>query len=79
MVNDYGKLLTLLIGSVRSDLGIKDLPLVIGEVNSNNWADGDIVRKHQTQVCQRDPNSLLIKTTDLSRNGVGGSAHFDAD
>ncbi len=79
MVNDYGKLLTLFIGSVRSDLGIKDLPLVIGEVNSNNWADGDIVRKHQTQVCQRDPNSLLIKTTDLSRNGVGGSAHFDAD
>jgi hypothetical protein len=79
MANDYGKLLTLFIRSVRSDLGVKDLPFVIGEVNSHNWAYGDIVRKHQSEVCQRDPNSLLIKTTDLSRNGVGGPAHFDAD
>ena len=79
MANDYGKLLTLFIDSVRSDLDLKDLPFVIGEVNSNTWAFGDIVRKHQAKVCQKVPNCLLIKTTDLSRDGVGGTAHFDAD
>jgi len=79
MANDYGKLLTIFLESVRNDLGVKELPFVIGEVNSNSWAFGDIAREHQAEVCQKDPNSLLIKTTDLSRNGVGGLSHFDAD
>jgi len=79
MANDYGKLLTLFMEGVRNDLGVKELPFIIGEVNSYNWGFGDIVRKRQAEVCQKDPNSLLIKSTDLSRNGVGGPGHFDAD
>ncbi len=79
MALDYGKLLTLFKTSVRNDLNIKDLPFIIGEVNSHTWAYGEIVRENQASVCQKDPNSLLIKTIDLSRNGVGGAAHFDAN
>lgn len=33
--------------------------------------------KHTPMV--KDPNSILIKTTYLSRNRVGGPAYFDAD
>ncbi len=79
MAEDYDTLLSSFISAVRSDLKTPSLPFVIGEVNSHKWAYGDIVRKKQTMVCGRDHNAVLVKTTDLSRKGSGGAAHFDAD
>ncbi|MDP4251182.1 MAG: sialate O-acetylesterase [Bacteroidota bacterium] len=79
MANDYGKLLTLFMNSVRHDLGVMNLPFVVGEINSHTWAFADIGRESQATACRNDPHSLLIKTTDLSRKGIGGLAHFDAD
>lgn len=79
MAGDYGKLLTLFRESVRNELQIKQLPFSVGEINSHTWAFADIARKEQEKSCAKDPNSKLIKTTDLSRRGIGGAAHFDAD
>jgi hypothetical protein len=79
MAEDYGKLLSLFRESVRHDLKIKKLPFIVGEINSHTWAFAGIARKQQTLACEKDPGSLLIKTTDLSRGSVGGAAHFDAD
>lgn len=79
MAGDYGKLLTLFRASVSRDLNLKELPFIVGEINSHTWAFADLARKYQAEACQEDPNSLLIKTTDLSRGSIGGAAHFDAD
>ena len=79
MAGDYRKLLTLFRTSIRKDLKKKKLPFVVGEINSHTWAFADIARKGQAEACESDPNSLLIKTTDLSRGSIGGAAHFDAD
>jgi hypothetical protein len=79
MAQDYDKLLDGFIGSVRNDLKAPAMPFFIGQVNSHTWAYGEIVRKKQALVCQKDHNAVLVKTTELSRNGSGGAAHFDAD
>ena len=79
MAQDYGKLLTAFVKSVRRDLEKPDLPFVVGQVNSHTWAYGETVRKIQAMVCERDSNAVLVETTDLSRKGSGGSSHFDAD
>ncbi len=79
MATDYEKLLTEFIGAIRGDLNTPCLPVAIGQVNSHTWAYGDIVRQAQENFCKNDTNAALVKTTDLSRNGSGGPAHFDAD
>lgn len=79
MADDYAMLLKSLMRSIRTDLKTPKLPFAVGEVNSHAWAYGEIVRKAQAEVCKEDSNSLLVKTTDLSRKGSGGAAHFDAD
>ena len=79
MAGDYEKILSSFIQSVRKDLGIPDLPFIIGEINSHQWAFADLAREKQTEVCIDDPRSVLVKSVDLTRNGVGDKAHFDAD
>ena len=79
MAIDYGNLLTIFRQSIRHDLNIKELPFIVGEINSHTWAFADIARNKQAAACQKDSHSLLIKTIDLSRGSIGGAAHFDAD
>ncbi|MFZ4564705.1 MAG: sialate O-acetylesterase [Bacteroidales bacterium] len=79
MAGDYGKLMTLFRDAVRSDLNINDLPFVVGEINSHTWAFADIARKEQAEACQKDLNTILVKTIDLTRGSIGGAAHFDAN
>ena len=79
MAEDYGKLLSVFRESVRHDLNLKELPFMAGEINSHTWAFADIARKQQTQACENDTRSVLIKTSDLSRGSIGGAAHFDAE
>jgi len=79
MAGDYDAILGGFIQSVRKDLGIKDLPWFIGEINSHTWAFGELARERQVRVCDEDPFAVLIKTIDLPRKGVGNLAHFDAD
>ena len=78
MAEDYDKLLSEFVRSVRSDLHAPFLPFAIGEVNSHAWAYGDIARQRQREVCRKDPQVLLVKTVDLPRV-TGDAAHFTAD
>ena len=79
MASDYGSLLNNLRGAVRSDLNIKNLPFIVGEINTHTWIYGDIARSKQRRACARDSYSILIKTTDLPRGGKGGEAHFTSE
>ena len=79
MADDYDTLLTGLMRAIRGDLKATNLPVLIGEVNSHSWAFGNVVRRKQAEVCRQDGNAVLVTTTDLSRAGSGGAAHFDAD
>ncbi len=79
MAEDYGTLLALFRDAVRKDLNLQSLFFAVGEINSHTWAFGDIARKKQKEACEEDFNSVLIKTTDLPRGGMGGEAHFNAD
>jgi hypothetical protein len=79
MAKDYKDLLFHFFTSVRKQLGVKDLPVVIGQVNMNSWAFGDQARQRQSEYCASDPFCKLVTTTDLPRNGNGDTAHFDAE
>jgi len=79
MAGDYGRLLKSFMQSVRHDLRAPKLPFVVGEINSHTWAFGDLARSAQAKACKEDGRAILVKTTDLSRSGSGGAAHFDAD
>ena len=78
MAEDYERLLSDFIGSVRKDLRAPTLPFVIGQVNSHTWAFGDIARRCQVEVCRKDKETLLVETVDLPRVS-GDAAHFTAD
>ncbi|MGN6494355.1 MAG: sialate O-acetylesterase [Agriterribacter sp.] len=79
MANDYKDLLLHFFESIREQLNIPQLPIVIGEVNSNTWAFGDLARQRQREYCATDPHCKLVTTTDLTRNGNGDTAHFDVE
>jgi alpha-L-fucosidase 2 len=78
MAEDYTKLLTGFISSVRKDLQAPSLPFAIGRVNSHTWAYGDIARASQVEACRQVNGTLLVETTDLPRVD-GDAAHFTAD
>jgi hypothetical protein len=78
MAEDYERLLTDFIRSVRRDLQAPSLPFVIGQVNSHTWTYGDIARKCQAEVCRKQERVALVETIDLPRV-TGDAAHFTAD
>jgi hypothetical protein len=78
MADDYQSLLADFIRSVRKDLQALALPVVIGQVNSHTWVYGEIARKAQVEVCQKEPRIRLVQTIDLPRVN-GDAAHFTAD
>lgn len=61
---------TDLVNDVRSDLGVPDLPVVVGQINdSPAWDGGDnqgpIVRAAQVAVAEELPNCAIFATLDL--------------
>lgn len=77
MAEDYDDLLTLFRSSVRRDLDVEDMPFIVGEINNHTWAFREIGLASQAKaVSQDDANSILVKTSDLERGGVGGASHF---
>lgn len=79
MASDYKDLLFHFFKSIRNELNLQYLPVVIGQVNLNTWAFGDLARQRQAEYCATDKYSRLVTTTDLARNGNGDTAHFDVD
>ncbi|MFA5240151.1 MAG: sialate O-acetylesterase [Phycisphaerae bacterium] len=63
---EYEQNLTNFIQHVRDDLGVPDLPFVIGRISqSSYWIWRDIVRPAQVNVSQTVPNTALVDTDDL--------------
>jgi hypothetical protein len=63
---EYQQNLTNFIQSVRVDLGIPDLPFVIGRISQSSvWTWRDIVRQAQVNVSQTVLNTALFTTDDL--------------
>jgi hypothetical protein len=63
---EYQQNLTNFIQSVRADLGVPDLPFVIGRISQSHlWIWRDIVRQAQVNVSQTVPNTALVVTDDL--------------
>jgi hypothetical protein len=63
----YKQNLIDLIQSIRSDLGVPNMPFVIGQI-SNNYGIiqyGTIIQQAQLEVSQEVPNTALVITSDL--------------
>ena len=63
--------LTNFIQSIRSDLGVPNMPFVIGQISTSpSWTWGDIVCQAQLNVSQTVPNTALVITSDLPRDSL---------
>jgi hypothetical protein len=73
----YEQNLTDFIESIRSDLGLPDMPFVIGQISESPvWTWGDIVRQDQLNVSRTVPNTSLVVTSDLGILADG--MHYNA-
>ena len=73
----YEQNLTNLIQSIRSDLGVPNMPFVIGQIsNQYGYTYGSIVQQAQYNVSQTLPNTALVITEDLTLNS--DNIHYDA-
>ena len=70
----YKKNLEALIASVRSDLGLPKLPVLIGQVNNNGKRDN--IFADQKTVVSTVPDTYLVESTGLETWDHG--THFDA-
>lgn len=62
--NNYEGHLRNLISSVRNDLNLPDLPVIITQINDNRGAAGDIVMAAQAKVAEEDGNARWVFTGD---------------
>ena len=73
----YEQNLTDFIQSIRYDLGVSDMPFVLGQISDEPvWTWGDIVRQAQFNVSQNVPGTALVITDDLGILADG--MHYDS-
>jgi regulation of enolase protein 1 (concanavalin A-like superfamily) len=60
----YEEHLRNLISSVRNDLNLPELPVIITQINDNRGGAGDIVMAAQAKVASEDPFAQLVYTGD---------------
>ncbi len=60
----YEEHLRNLISSVRDDLSLPNLPVIITQINDNRGTAGDIVMAAQAKVADEDPLAKLVYTGD---------------
>lgn len=77
----YLERLNTMITQLRTDLGLPDLPLVVGEVltdrgetSENSIAMNEVLNQAPAKIT----NSAVVKGADLLANSPDDSAHFDA-
>jgi hypothetical protein len=70
-IPEYAQNLVNLVADVRKELGVPDLPVVVGELGNGGPAkEGSSMatfRKAQAEGTQRIRNALFVKTTDFAR------------
>ena len=63
----YSTNLTNLVAAVRTDLGIADLPFVIGKISDSDfWDLGEFIRNGQEMVSQSVAHTFIVDTDDLN-------------
>ena len=62
--NNYEDHLTNLLSSVRSNLNLPNLPVIITQINDNRGSAGDIVMAAQAKVAEEDGNARWVYTGD---------------
>jgi hypothetical protein len=69
-IPEYAQNLVNLVGDIRKELGVPDLPAVVGELgNGGPVKEGAMAefRKAQEEGTRRIRNALFVKTTDFAR------------
>ncbi|WP_437311039.1 sialate O-acetylesterase [Sorangium sp. So ce388] len=86
----YGDLLRSFIATVREDLRVPDLPVVLGRVSDNLYpanggpiavgreANIDAVRAAQVAVADEDPRVAWVDTDDFAPRAPDDGYHFDS-
>ncbi|WP_437291134.1 sialate O-acetylesterase [Sorangium sp. So ce406] len=86
----YGDALRAFIAAVRGDLGVPDLPVVLGRVSDNLYpanggpiavgreANIDAVRAAQVTVADEDPRVAWVDTDDFAPRSPDDTYHFDS-
>ncbi|WP_438020428.1 sialate O-acetylesterase [Sorangium sp. So ce315] len=87
---NYGSTLRAFIAAVRADVGVPDLPVVLGRVSDNLYpanggpiaagkeANIDAVRAAQVIVADEDPRVAWVDTDDFAPRAPDDAYHFDS-
>lgn len=87
---NYGATLRAFIAAVRADVGVPDLPVVIGRISDNLYpanggpiaagkeANIDAVRAAQVTVADEDPRVAWVDTDDFAPRAPDDTYHFDS-
>ncbi|WP_437640548.1 sialate O-acetylesterase [Sorangium sp. So ce854] len=87
---NYGATLRAFIAAVRADVGVPDLPVVIGRISDNLYpanggpiaagkeANIDAVRAAQVTVADEDPRVAWVDTDDFAPRAPDDAYHFDS-
>ncbi|WP_437785629.1 sialate O-acetylesterase [Sorangium sp. So ce1097] len=87
---NYGTTLRAFIAAVRADIGVPDLPVVLGRVSDNLYpanggpiaagreANIDAVRAAQVTVAEEDPRVAWVDTDDFAPRAPDDAYHFDS-
>ncbi|MGK3994312.1 sialate O-acetylesterase [Sorangium sp. So ce1024] len=87
---NYGNTLRAFIAAVRADVGVPDLPVVIGRISDNLYpanggpiaagkeANIDAVRAAQVTVADEDPRVAWVDTDDFAPRAPDDAYHFDS-
>jgi hypothetical protein len=78
-IDVYNKQLQILFTLFRNAIGNSELPIMIGELGSFSKTDDkwQAINSKIKEYIKSDPNSYLIKTTDLKDKG--DRVHFDSE
>ncbi|WP_437603173.1 sialate O-acetylesterase [Sorangium sp. So ce590] len=86
----YGDALRAFIAAVRADLGVPELPVVLGRISDNLYpanggpiaagkeANIDAVRAAQVTVAEEDPRVAWVDTDDFTPRPPSDAWHFDS-
>ncbi|WP_437878501.1 sialate O-acetylesterase [Sorangium sp. So ce513] len=87
---NYGNALRAFIAAIRADVGVPDLPVVIGRISDNLYpanggpiaagkeANIDAVRAAQVTVADEDPRVAWVDTDDFAPRAPDDAYHFDS-
>ncbi len=79
----YPSLFSTMIDNLRKDLGISDLPVIVGQIGQWNWGDSTSINSFNTKVlpmiCKNVKNCHMVSSNGLTRRAEMKDPHFSRD